>query len=361
MMKKFICTAAALGLVSTLPAQCDYLYETIVIPSIPREVFIQQTNVLPQDIEKELQPDEITGPKYAYNNITYPIVAMLGKFKNEIKVIYTDIDGILTSDGETDIDENIYTTFSKLEKNKLPVIFTTGRTFIEAKKVANELNLNPDYYITQNGAEITNAEGEIIYEEPLLHETVKKINHEVKWFNMIYKQSVSVVFYINGLAYAYNGCPAEILDKPVYINKFSQLPIDMASKIEIYSDKPRTLEMFKKYLQHNYPYLNIISVSPKSFDINAEFATKANAVEALSQKTGINLMNSAAFGLKETDVSLMDLIRQNGGLAISAEDSVQEVKRRTSYITKEQELDGFSFAVDVILGNNFSLKAGDED
>jgi hypothetical protein len=367
-MKKILLTAL-LTTISTC-AFADALYEEIVIPTfVPKEVTIEQNEVMNSEVnlnKQLIENQHITTPKNIvvedktiFSNIYYPIITMLGKYKNIIKTIYTDVDGIIIpeNDNTTSYQNDIYKTFKKLQKENISVVFTTGRTFKEIKRIANELGMKPKYYITQDGAEIVDANGDLIYSENLTEKERKKLNNEVKWFNMVYKQDVKIVFYIKGQAYTYRNSNVKgLVDVPIIIDDYKKLPKSTSSKIKLYSTDTKNLSLFKRYLKKNYPNLNIYNVTETMIDITSKNATKENAVKHLTNVQNIPLSNSAAFGYSEEDIELMKTIRENGGLAISNEASNDEVKEESSYITKDVQNNGFSFAINTILGNNDILK-----
>lgn len=353
-MKKilFSATLLALGLGVFAQENCQSQEKFNINSNNSKNIAIEQNNFIKQ--EKVL-------PK-AIGNIYQPVMNLIGKYKNEVKIIYTDIDGIIIPETHKTISfkDCIYKSFANLKENNIPVVFTTGRTYRETKRISDALELNTKYFITQNGAEIENQNGDIIYEEPLDNIFVKKINKEVKWFNYHYKQNIKIAFYIRGQVYVYRLYQIpDLVDIPVIIDKFSQLPMDVkVSTIRIYCNNKKNLDIFKRYLTKNYKNsLNIYNVTENHFDINSKMATKENSVKYLSELEKINLSNSAAFGYSQKDIGLMNLLRENGGLAISTEKSFQEVKDASSYITKDVENDGFTFAINTILGNNLILKS----
>lgn len=384
-MKKTIFAMMLLGfgLQANAYVQDDALYSTVTIPtaspiSTVQPVVIERTEIIPEEeviiIEdtekaktklKKSNKEEKRKSSEIEGNIYYPIMDMLGKYKNEIKIVYTDIDGILLPENQksTIFRESIYKSIKKLKENNIPVIFTTGRTYREAKRVAEALELTPEYYITLNGAEIVTSDGHVIYKKSLNRKNVFDISEEVKWFNYHYKQGLKMAYYGKGKVYVrrYSNIP-DLVDVPVIIDKFLDLPKTVRiAKIRIYAQDAHTLELFKKYLDTNYKLsLNVKEISPNFIDINIKNATKANAVKYLSKITGIELKNSAGFGFTQPDVGLMMLLRENGGLAISNDDSLYQVKDASSYITKNVENDGFTFAIDTILGNNLILNAEKE-
>lgn len=373
-MKKIIYLVLFLSLATMAYANGDALYDYVYIPAYkadnPRQLYAEQNTTItepeqttPSTLNYE-EIEELTVPKYVSGNIYEPVMNMLGKFKNKIKVVYTDFDGIIVPLNYKDVvlRDSIYNALSKLENNDITVIFTTGRTYREAKRLATNLNMEPDYYITQNGAEVVDKNGVLVYDESFDKKMKFKLNHEVKWFNMIYNQDLKIAFYINGEVYVYrNSNIPDLIDIPTEIDLYSQLPKENASMVRVYCEEPQTMSMFKRYMQRTYPKLHIDSVSENVIDITAENATKANAVKFMSRNLDVDLENTAAFGTYESEIGLMHLIRTKGGLAISNEGAVQKVKAESSYITKDVENDGFSFAVDTILGNNFILDAEDDD
>ena len=369
-MKKILFSGLLLGLItgSGVLAQNDGIFETVTIPSYSQIPTTQVKGIVTEQGQiksqtKETKKDGVYSiPKAKVsNNIYEPIMNMLGKYKNQVKVIYSDIDGIIVPENYNGLTyrDKVYTSFSKLSQNNIPFIFTTGRTFKEAKKAANQLEINPKYFITQNGAEITDSDGNILYENTMNLYFRRKMNSEVNFFNYFYNQDLKIAFYQRGNVYTFteSNIP-DLLDNPISIDRLSQIPKNAGiSKIKVYGKESHTLDIFKRYIQRHYKFLTIETVSSNSIDISMKTATKADAVKILSEKLNIGLENSAAFGYAQNDVDLMNLIRENGGLAISTDNSYQEVKDASSYITKDLDSDGFAFAIDTIIGNNKILNS----
>ena len=387
-MKKILFLVLFLGMYIGLPARADgdFLFEEIVIPSAqtPAGTFVKQTDETsirtsqkPAKYKaKEDKADKKrkkTKARLQRKNITVdnkfaqPIVDMIGKYNNDIKVIYTDIDGTIIPENYKDIlyKESVTNAFSKLEKNHIPVVFTTGRTYQDAKDFADAVEINPEFYVTQDGAEIVDENGLLLYKKNMKNKFKKKINHEVKWFNIFYNQNVKIIFYQKGKAYTYSdkvsykAVDLPFVDSPIVIDKFSELPKkEKVSKITLYAENPTVTKKFHKYLYNIYKKkLNVKIVNDNTIDITAKKATKAKAVKYLSKKLlGVNLSESAAFGHTETDIELLKLIRSNGGLTISNNNSTKIIQEIAAYMTKDAENDGFAFAIDTILGNNKTVE-----
>ena len=350
-MKKIILTSLALNLIC---AAGVYAQETVVNEQPDVKLSVEQTSV---QEPVEVKP---VADKKVVKNIYYPILNMLGEYKNEIKAVYTEIDGILTPEnkrGEV-FSDDVHKAVFELKENNIPLILATGRTFREAKRAANALNITPEYYITQNGAEIVDSEGNLISEETIDNYTLYKINSEVKWFNYYYNQDLRITFNYRCQVYSYRGIKVpDLIDVPVLVDKFSELPNDMnVSKVRVYGVNEVNLENFKRYMIKYYPNLNVENATKHSLEFTSKKATKANAIKVLAAKTGIDLCNSAVFGYYQPDVELLNMVRENGGLSISSKDSKQQVKEESLYITKDYDNDGFAFAIQNILGNNKILK-----
>ena len=92
---------------------------------------------------------------------------------SKIKIIFFDIDDTLRDLKTGYIPESLPFIFETLRQKGIKTGIATGRNYYN---VLPEIrNLNPDFFVTINGALVQNQAQEIIYKNPLDKKTVDEI------------------------------------------------------------------------------------------------------------------------------------------------------------------------------------------
>lgn len=300
--------------------------------------------------------------KASQDNFPQPIDNLVGNFDNEIKFFFSDIDGTLIpldkSVPKGTIPQSVIDGAKELQNAKIPLILITGRSSGEAKLIAKKIGINNQYAIGQQGAEIVNPKGVLIYEDGISANIVKNIISEVESFNKKNGRLIEPFVYVKGTMYIFEDFDFPyILDKPLVINSISDIGEDFtAIKVGLYCANPKKLKSFQKYLSKKYFDYNIVISADCYCDVSSKTATKGNAIKILSQILGVNLKNIATIGDTENDISMLKLLKMNGGLAIAVDNANSHTKENANYISTSVSDSGFLNAVKNVLKNNKCLK-----
>lgn len=291
-----------------------------------------------------------------------PINQLVGSFNNEIKVFFSDIDGTLIPFDKTGpkaaVPLSVIEGAKELQKANIPLILVTGRSSGEARVIAQRIGINNQYIIGQQGAEIVDPSGKLIYEEGISENIVKKLVSEVNLFNKKNGATIKPFIYVKNRLYMFEEYDLPyIMDKPIAIKKVSDIGKNFtAIKMGFcYADNSK-LKSFQQYLAKKYPDYTIVISADCYCDVSSKKATKGNAVKILSEKLGIDLKNEATIGDTEGDVSMFKQLRNNGGLAIAVDNASKIAKENANYITTSVSNAGFLNAVKNVLINNRLLQ-----
>lgn len=284
---------------------------------------------------------------------------LAGHFDNKIKIIFSDIDGTLIPFGqEGKIPESVNYGIKKLKQVQIPLILATGRSYWEAKQIADKMGNDRAYIITLQGAEVLNPNGSVIYQDNIKNKDFKKILKEIESFNNSHKQNSKFLFFVNGKPYSTEGTDFPYIFQSITtIKSINDLGSNFTSnQIKLYNPNNENLKSIQAHLKKNFPNYNINMVSDCYCEITSPTATKGNAAKKLAKILGVDLKNSAAFGDSENDISMLKQVKISEGLAVAVGNAMEPVKYNANFITSTVNENGFAKAVDKILINNACLK-----
>lgn len=288
-----------------------------------------------------------------------------GHFKNKIKIVFSDIDGTLIPLNKNgtrgEVPVSVKKSAEKLKKENIPFVLVTGRSSLEAIEIARRAGIEKTYVIAQQGAQIVTPEGKIIYNDNINNQDCKKILNDIDLFKTENHLNSKIFIFLDGELYTKEKVDLPyVFQKITVLNSFNELDKIKSNytlnKIGIYDTDMNSLKLIQKYLNKKYPKYNIVISADCYCDISSASATKGNAIKKLSAVLGIKLKNAATFGDAENDISMLKLIKKNGGLAIAVENANSKVKSNANYVAPSPSDDGFAKAIDKILQNNSLLK-----
>lgn len=309
--------------------------------------------------EKQHVNNKIVIQNNYYEDVDY----LIGNYPNTIKLVFSDIDGTIIPSDPT-LPKNSITAEAKkavanLNKAGIPFILVTGRSAREAKNIAQLLGETESYVIAQQGAVIMDESGSIVYEEGMTKGEVATILRDLKSFNRFYYTDVKPFIYVNGKMYAFKDIDLPyIKDKPIIISSLNDLGKDfICVKIGLMEKNEKTIIALQRYMEkHHGKKYNVMRSADCYCDISSATTTKGSAIKKLSEKLGYDLSNVAAFGDAQNDISMLRLLKNEGGLPIAVENASDITKAASSYITKSVKENGFSYGVEAILKNNKLLQ-----
>lgn len=287
---------------------------------------------------------------------------LVGNYNNEIKIIFSDIDGTIVKMTEAGakpvVPQSAKNAMKKLKKNKLRLVLITGRSYTEAKDVAKQLGNTNAYIISQQGAEIADYNGEVISQYSINHsESIKVLDFIAKLKNDK-KLTFNEMVFVNGKPYSTQNfkCPNK-WETIELVKSYSNLGENyQASKILIYESNPKDIEFVQAELKKHFPELQIDLGTKYFCEINSPNATKGAAIKKLAEILKVDLKNAATIGDAENDISMFQQVKPVGGVAIVVQNGMPKLKQNANYETSSVTEDGFSNAVDKILKNNSVLK-----
>lgn len=319
------------------------------------------SNTVPTQAQNIKSNTNVAFTTIKLKNTPKSIDCLVGNYNNKIKIIFSDIDGtILRLDkksAKAEVPEQLKQSVQKLHNANIPLVLTTGRAYVEASEIAKKIGNDNTYVITQQGSEITNPKGQIIYQDGIKDKDVYTILKDLESFKKSNKLTSKVVVFVDGKLYAtekfslpYNWADVTVLKSFKDIGKNFT-----SSAICIYETDPVKIRLIQAHLKTDFPNYHIDLSTDCYCDITSATATKGNAVKKLAGILGIDLKNAATFGDAENDISMLKKVRESGGLSIAVGNAMDKLKENADYVTSPVLECGFSKAIDKILENNREL------
>lgn len=252
----------------------------------------------------------------------------LKKRAKEVKIIFFDIDDTLRIKDTGFMPDSVNLAFDKLRKKGILTGIATGRNL--SGVVPEVRALNPNFYVTANGAYIVNSSGEVVYDNPYSPELAQDL---VDWLKSV--DSEYVFYGNNELAISKWGD----LERDAMQIIYGDLKVDpdfnksnSVYQILSLSDHDEDLvlpEKFTDKVRRVRWHLNSCDIVP----INGN---KREGCKIVLDKLGLPLESMMNFGDGPNDLELVDL----PGLFVAMEISDDQVLKQADYVTKKVEEDG---------------------
>lgn len=287
-----------------------------------------------------------------------PITSLKVSNKKPVKMFFTDIDGTIRKyDGK--IPQTARKGIHMLQNAGVSVIYATGRSSLELKPVMEDIGVKSDYLITQQGGAVLDKDGNILFEDKIKPQTVKKIA-QIGLKLTEQDPQLKMVFYIEGVPTS-NSQNAKLptnqtldtaympLDKIVEknITKVLFLKKDSKSMDEMNS----TRDTLRGGLDVENE-LTVFNSGTWYCEVSNKTTSKGQAIKFLTQHIGINLDECAAIGDAENDLDMMRTVNQGNGVSIAMGNAQDCVFKEAEFKTEHINNDGYFIAIKQILENS---------
>ncbi|MFK4942551.1 Cof-type HAD-IIB family hydrolase [Lactococcus garvieae] len=247
---------------------------------------------------------------------------------SKIKIIFFDIDDTLRDLKTGYIPENLPFIFETLRQKGIKTGIATGRNYYN---VLPEIrNLNPDFFVTINGALVQNQAQEIIYKNPLAKETVDEI---VSWLK---SEGAEYLFVGNEnlKASKWKGLTERVIPDDygaLEVNPDYYKAHDVFQLLTI-SEHDQELRLPQRLAQQ----VRMVRWHPNSSDIVPVLGSKANGCMKVLEYLGLSPENMMNFGDELNDKELFDL----AGLSVAMKISHPVILEKADYVTDTVQNDG---------------------
>lgn len=249
----------------------------------------------------------------------------------DIKIIFFDIDDTLRVKDTGYMPASISRVFEALRQKGILTGIATGRNLYG---VIPEIRaLNPDFFVTSNGAYVIDQKGQVVFDQPLTKPVLLKL---VEWLEA---EKIDHVFYG-----AQQVIASDWTDLMGQVVVYGQLPVapDFYQDNAVYqmltiSEHDDTLVLPYSLAEH----VRMVRWHPYSSDIVQNDISKAAGVAHVLDKLGLSVQQVLNFGDELNDLELFEM----GGLSVAMKVSHPKILEMADYITDTVENDGIEKAL----------------
>ncbi|QXE01010.1 Cof-type HAD-IIB family hydrolase [Terribacillus sp. DMT04] len=243
--------------------------------------------------------------------------------QHQYKMIALDMDGTMLNP-QDEVSEANKQAIQRAQEEGVHVILSTGRGIRTCKPYADDLGLQ-SYLVTVNGSEIWTADGELLERVLIEDELIKKMKRLADKYETHY-WAVSTEHVFRG-------------NFPADMEKYDWLKFGFDTP-----DDDKREAIVKALSDKNE--LELSNSSETNIEVNAVGINKAEAVQKLCDRIGINMDQVIAMGDSLNDIKMIQAV--GCGVAMgNAQDAVKEV---ANYQTDTNEADGVAKAIHYLLG-----------
>lgn len=290
-----------------------------------------------------------------------------------IRVIASDMDGTLLNE-EHMLSERTITAIKAAQKKGIRFIISTGRSFKQVMHVMKNVGITCDY-IVNSGAEIRNADNEILQSSCMNMRDCKATYEVLKKYNVTCLFTTDEMdYYIGSLKereqeliehirlFQPNLSEAEIRDSELFLF-LTMNTIGVSSFDELEALNPRIIKVFamsndlgvlKKIdaeLQKN-PNLAVASSFANNIEVTDKNAQKGIALKNYIESLGYTMDEVMVFGDSMNDYSMLSM---NFGVTIAMENGMKKIKDAAKYVTKSNAEDGVAYVIEELLSKYLEL------
>ena len=257
------------------------------------------------------------------------------KYKaKKIKIVFFDIDDTLRVKDTGFIPDSIQIVFKQLKDKGILTGIASGRGMFG---VVPELRaLQPDFFVTLNGAYVEDSKGKVISQTVIPSDRVKSY---IAW-----AQEEGIDYGLVGSHGAALSNRNSLISEAIDV-VYPDLPVnpDFHLDKDIYQlwtfeDRGDSLQLPDALAEH----LRLVRWHPHSSDVVPTEGSKAAGVSKVVEHLGFKPENVMVFGDGLNDLELFDY----AGIGIAMGVSHEELRKRADYITKTVEEDGIFAALE---------------
>lgn len=216
-----------------------------------------------------------------------------------MKWVISDLDGTLLNNDRT-VGEKTILGVQNLLKKGYPFVIATGRGFASANTIREKLGV-PIYMVCNNGASIYSPKGELIFENYIPVEMVKKVTACLEKYRVDYRGFFQDYYFMPNYG---KEDMKRIEYKAVILEKDEDFQI--LEKILVVDPNTDLLRKIQKELQEEVgEELTITLSSSECLDINSKNCSKAAGIEKVATYLQLHLQDAIAFGDSENDFAML--------------------------------------------------------
>ncbi|MCF0259305.1 MAG: HAD family hydrolase [Erysipelotrichaceae bacterium] len=261
------------------------------------------------------------------------------------KIVFIDMDGTLYQTEKDVIQDSSLAAISRLKDAGYLVAAATGRPLNQMKNILEKVTF--DYYVLINGGYILDRNFDMISASPMSHEDVSGI------IQLAADHDLGLMMHFGDATYIYNNFyPMYQFSK--YCNVLDSLFYDPTQSFHRRHDPYNTVVITKQpnlvqEFVESHPGLRLDLINVKTdgiaYDIFNAGTDKANGIEKVLEREGLDWQDVIAFGDSTNDIGMLS----KAGLGIAMGSASDHVKSFADEVTTSVYNNGIFNAVKKIL------------
>ena len=259
------------------------------------------------------------------------------------RMIAIDLDDTLLSSGHKTIPERSAQAVRRAKAAGLSVVLCTGRTIKGMRRFHDELGLDTPM-ITSGGAEVYDADGQILFADRLDPKTVRQV------LQFAQEYGVHAQVYVDGeLAFRQHNALAAQYERS-YGFPGIEIP-DLLERKDIVTPKvlfmadPDTILTMQQDAVRRFPELVIKRSMPEYLEFVRPGVNKGVALKFIAAHFGIDLQEVVAVGDSEIDIPMLEA----AGLGVAVANASEEAKAAANMVYASNDEGGVADVIEMIL------------
>jgi len=265
-----------------------------------------------------------------------------------IKMIFSDVDGTIWPIGGK-ISERTREAVHAAVDAGIPFVVSSGRWYVTAKHVAEELKLDEGYMIVANGGAVVKMDGTLLKDWPMPDEDARRIYEVMRRYGVLTTTTVPGGFYVINAEQdgRWSRDPGEYLfgkNRAVYgdTKEFERCGLHDSYRLSCAGDV-ETMNTIRRELE---PYCySLSSAYPDNLEAMASGCGKGAAAKWLAEYLGVELSECMAFGDNTNDLDMLEAV----GWPVAMENAVDELKAAARIVAPDSAEDGVAQIIDRVL------------
>lgn len=278
--------------------------------------------------------------------------------KNSIRLVFLDLDGTLLTE-DMQITKETQAVIARAQEQGVQFAACTGRPYC-GLPVQELCNLGIKYAITGNGSAIYKIpEKECIYADCLDW----KLGAEL--YRTFMEHDIHTDIFIEGIGYSADQTYRQIerLGKSERLTAYfrkSRIPVENPEVLILEKQKglekinlnfyPKPDGTYKNYdwameYLKTIAGLHMVTGGGHNMEISTSTATKGNALRILSERLGVDVSQTMAFGDSQNDISMICAAQ----IGVAMGNATEDVKEAADYITRTNEENGVAYALEELV------------
>jgi len=261
------------------------------------------------------------------------------------KLLVLDVDGTLLN-SERQLSKHTVSTLQKVQQMGVRLALASGRPLSGILPIAKALELDTyhGFIISCNGAQVTSASGEVIFERSISPEMMPYLEKQAQ------KMDMTIAYYDNNVVVSDNIDDPHVIDEAkmngmeLRQEEFLSITLDhWPTEVMIFSDDEEALNGLEEHLQrHLNGVMDTIHSNPYMLEIVGYQVGKSYAMSALVQKLGIKMEEVVAIGDGAADINMI----QMAGTGVAMANATEGVRRCADFVTLSNDQDGVAVAIE---------------